>query len=472
MNKDNSAMEKSRSYQMQNLDSEKRSELLNRTAGYGNNFLDSINTRKVSPSKEAIENVSKKLNFFPINSTDPSETIKLLNNTGSPAAMGSAGGRYFGFVIGSSHPAALAASWLTSTWDQNGGLEVTSPVNAEIEKITAKWLKEILPVAKESEAGFVTGVTMAIFSALAAARFAVLKKQGWDVQADGLFGAPPIKIVVGEEVHGSVLKALSMLGLGSERIIKVPVDNQGRMKPDQLPGMDDKTILCLQAGNVNTGSFDLAAEIIPVAKRNGAWVHVDGAFGLWAGTSPQYSHLTKGIEFADSWATDAHKWLNVPYDSGIVFCRNGENLRAAMSMSGAYLDQSGNRIPYQYTPELSRRARAIEIWAALHSLGKNGVIELTDRLCRHAKRFAEGLSDAGFSILNDVVLNQVLVSFGNAEATNKVISEIQNEGTCWCGGTVWQGKTAMRISVQSWATTDEDVEMSLDAIIRIAKKNI
>jgi len=277
-------------------------------------------------------------------------------------------------------------------------------------------------------------------------------------------------VVVGEEVHGSMLKALSLAGLGSERVVKVPVDNQGRMRMDSLPEMNEKTILCLQAGSVNTGSFDPANEIIPVAKEKGAWVHVDGAFGLWAAASSKYKYLTNGCELADSWATDGHKWLNVPYDNGIVFVKNPDDLRTAMSMQGAYLDQTGKRIPYQYTPELSRKARGIEIWAALKSLGRKGLAEMIERTCRHAKRFAEGLSNAGYKILNDVVVNQVLVSFGDAERTNKIISEIQKDGTCWCGGTIWQGKTAMRISVSSWATTEEDVERSLEAIIRIANK--
>lgn len=267
-----------------------------------------------------------------------------------------------------------------------------------------------------------------------------------------------------------MLKALSMAGLGRERVIKVPVDNQGRMRSDALPEMDEKTILCLQAGNVNTGSFDPVKEIISDSKERGAWVHIDGAFGLWAAVSSKYKYLTEGCELADSWATDGHKWLNVPYDSGVVFVKNPDDLRSAMSMQGAYLDQSGNRIPYQYTPELSRKARGIEIWAALKSLGRIGVADLVERTCRHAKRFAEGLSDAGYQILNDVVINQVLVSFGDEETTNKIIFEIQKDGTCWCGGTVWQGKTAMRISVSSWATTEEDVEKSLEAMIRIARK--
>jgi glutamate/tyrosine decarboxylase-like PLP-dependent enzyme len=444
--------------------------LLEQVASYSDEYLSSLKERRVGPSDgdlKLLENLNLPLQDEPM---EPEKVIKLLNDTASRTTIASAGGRYFGFVIGGSLPAALAANWLAGTWDQNAGLAIASPFAAYVEEICLQWLVELLPVAKGSGAGFVTAVTTANFTAMMAARHSILDKQGWDVQAKGLFAAPPIKVIVGEEVHGSMLKALSMAGLGRERVTKVPVDDQGRMRPDALPEMDEKTILCLQAGNVNTGSFDPAKEIIPVGKEKGAWVHIDGAFGLWAAVSPKYKYLTEGCEMADSWATDGHKWLNVPYDSGIVFVKNPDDLRTAMSMQGAYLDQSGNRIPYQYTPELSRRARGIEIWAALKSLGRIGVADLVERTCKHAKRFAEGLSDVGYQILNDVVINQVLVSFGDAETTNKIISEIQQDGTCWCGGTVWQGKTAMRISVSSWATTNEDVEKSLEAMIRIAKK--
>ena len=444
--------------------------LLEKVASYSIEYLSSLKERRVSPSEEYLKLLDKLDSPLQDESLDTNEVIKLLNKVGSKTTVASAGGRYFGFVIGGSLPAALAANWLAGVWDQNAGLFVATPLSAYIEDVCAKWLIELLPVAKGSATGFVTGVTTANFTAISAARHSILIKQGWDVQAKGLFGAPEIKVVVGEEVHGSMLKALSLAGLGSERVVKVPVDNQGRMRMDSLPEMNVKTILCLQAGSVNTGSFDPANEIIPVAKEKGAWVHVDGAFGLWAAASSKYKYLTNGCELADSWATDGHKWLNVPYDNGIVFVKNPDDLRTAMSMQGAYLDQTGKRIPYQYTPELSRKARGIEIWAALKSLGRKGLAEMIERTCRHAKRFAEGLSNAGYKILNDVVVNQVLVSFGDAERTNKIISEIQKDGTCWCGGTVWQGNTAMRISVSSWATTEEDVERSLEAMIRIAKK--
>jgi glutamate/tyrosine decarboxylase-like PLP-dependent enzyme len=295
-----------------------------------------------------------------------------------------------------------------------------------------------------------------------------LHRHGWDVEAQGLFGAPPLKVIVGEEVQVSLLKALSLLGLGRDRVIRTPVDGQGRLRAETLPQLDELTIVCLQAGNVNTGAFDPAVEVYGAARAAGAWVHVDGAFGLWAAAAPRRAHLLAGYAEADSWATDAHKWLNVPYDSGLAFCRNREYLRGAMSTSAAYLMQDEERVPMQYTPELSRRARGIEVWAALRSLGRSGLAYLIERTCRHAARFAEGLEAAGYSILNEVVLNQVLVSFGDAETTRQIVAAIQAEGTCWCGSTVWQGHTAMRISVSSWATTEEDVERSLAAMLRVA----
>jgi len=311
---------------------------------------------------------------------------------------------------------------------------------------------------------------MANFAGLAAARHALLERAGWDVENDGLFGAPPITVVVGEEVHVSLVKALGLVGLGRNRVVRVPVDGQGRMRPDQLPPLNDRTILCIQAGNVNTGAFDPAAEICRRARDAGAWVHVDGAFGLWAAASQRYRHLTNGFEQADSWATDAHKWPNVGYDCGIALVRDPRPLRLAMAVSAAYLAPGEQREPSHYTPEMSRRARGVELWAALRSLGRSGIAALIERTCAHARKFAEGLRGAGYEILNEVVINQVLVSFGDPAVTRAVIERVQQEGACWCGATEWQGRTAMRISVSSWATTSEDVEVSLAAIRRAAEK--
>jgi glutamate/tyrosine decarboxylase-like PLP-dependent enzyme len=348
-------------------------------------------------------------------------------------------------------------------------MAVMSPVAAELETIAQGWLLDTLALPAESGVGFVTGATMANLSALAAARHAVLVRAGWDVESHGLFGAPPITVLVGDEVHVSLLKALSLLGLGRERVVRVPVDGQGRMRPDALPALDGPTIVCLQAGNVNSGACDPVGEICAIAHDAGAWVHVDGAFGLWLAAAPARAHLVRGVAAADSWATDAHKWLNVPYDCGLVICRRPEHLRAAMSVSAAYLEQQeGRGEPYQYTPEMSRRARGVEVWAALRALGRAGLADLIERSCRYATRFADGLRAAGYQVLNDVVSNQVLVAFGDADTTRQVIAAIQADGTCWCGGTVWQGQAAMRISVSSWATSEEDVERSLAAILRNA----
>lgn len=285
-----------------------------------------------------------------------------------------------------------------------------------------------------------------------------------------MFGAPPIEVVVGDEVHASILKALNLAGLGQKRVTRVPTDRQGRMRADKLPKLKKNSLVCIQAGNVNTGSFDPAKEICRWAHESEAWVHVDGAFGLWAAASPKYRHLVSGFELADSWGTDAHKWPNVNYDCGVVMVRDAASLRAAMTMSAAYLQPGAQREPANQTPDASRRGRAVELWAGLKSMGKQGLAELIERTCGHAKRFASALSEAGYEILNDVVINQVLVSFGSAELTREVMRRLQEDGTCWCGATEWQGRTAMRISVSSWATTEADVEQSLAAILRIARE--
>ena len=431
-------------------------------------YIDGRDSRSVAPSVEAIERLALLDEPLPEQPVDPRIVLQMLDEIGGPATVASAGGRYFGFVTGGALPAALAANLMAGIWDQNAGYRVQSPVAARIEDVCLKWLREVFGLPAGAGGGFVTGATMANFAALAAARRAVLLKAGWNVEEDGLIDAPPIRVVAGDEVHVSVLKALSLLGLGRTRVERVPVDNQGRMLADALPELSGATIVCIQAGNVNTGAFDPAREICAAARDAGAWVHVDGAFGLWTSASPRLAHLAEGFSEADSWATDAHKWLNAPYDSGIAFVREAEHLRAAMTVGAAYLIAGAEREPSQYTPDMSRRARGVEIWAALRSLGRAGLADLIERSCRHAERFAEGLRAAGCEVLNDVTLNQALVSFGDDETTRRVIEAIQADGTCWCGGTVWQGRAAMRVSVSSWATTEDDVERSLDAIIRIA----
>ncbi len=443
-------------------------ELLQEMAQRAGRYLIDLQERRVFPAQEAVVGLAAFEEPLPEEPTPAAEVVALLDEVGAPATVASAGGRYFGFVTGGSLPATLAANWLATSWDQNAAMEVASPVAAKLEEVALGWLREVLNLPPGCGGGFVTGATMANFTGLAAARHAVLAREGWDVEAQGLFGAPPVTVVVGDEVHVSLLKALSMLGLGRERVVRVPVDGQGRMRAEALPPLSGPTVVCVQAGNVNTGAFDPVGQICESAHEAEAWAHVDGAFGLWAAAAPQRAFLTDGVEQADSWATDAHKWLNVPYDSGLVFCREPAHLRAAMSASAAYLVEGQTRQPMHYTPEMSRRSRGIEIWAALRSLGRNGLAEMIERCCRQATRFAQGLSEAGFEILNEVQLNQVLVSFGSAEKTRRVIEAVQAEGTCWCGGTVWQGKTAMRISVSSWATTDADVERCLEAILRTA----
>lgn len=446
-------------------------ELLEQTAQRAISYLENLGDRSVAPSAEAVAKLAaldQPLNEQP---TAPEEVVNSLDEICSAATTAMAGPRFFGFVIGGALPVTLAANWLAGAWDQNTGLYTPTPGTSQLEQVALNWLLDLFDLPRESGGAFVTGATMANFSALAAARHALLQREGWNVEADGLFGAPVITVVVGEEAHPTLFKSLGLLGLGRNRVVRVPVDSQGRMRADALPSFSGPTIVCVQAGNVNTGAFDPFTEICERAHASGAWVHVDGAFGLWATAARSTGALANGLADADSWATDFHKWLNVPYDSGIAIVRDREALRAAMAITADYLPTSEFRNPSDFTPELSRRARGVEVWAALRSLGRAGVAELIERNCRQARRFAEGLEAAGCRVLNEVVLNQVLVAFGDAETTNRVIRAIQEDGTCWCGGTVWQGQTAMRISVSSWATTDEDVERSLEAMIRIASKH-
>ncbi len=446
-------------------------ELLENTAQRAISYLEGLGDRGVAPAAEAVAKIAVLNEPLNDETTSPEQVINLLDEVCSPATMAMAGPRFFGFVIGGSLPVTLAANWLAGAWDQNSGLFNPTPATAQLEQVALNWLLDLFKLPPDCGGAFVTGATMANFSALAAARHALLRRAGWNVEADGLFGAPPITVVVGEEAHATLFKSLGLLGLGRNRVVKVPVDSQGRMRAGAVPYLSGPTIVCVQAGNVNTGACDPFPEICDRAHAAGAWVHVDGAFGLWATTAPRTASLASGMAEADSWATDFHKWLNVPYDSGIALVRDADALRAAMAITADYLPTSEFRNPSDFTPELSRRARGVEVWAALRALGRQGVAELVERNCRQARRFAEGLQAAGFKVLNDVVLNQVLVAFGDAATTNRVVSEIQTEGTCWCGVTVWQGQTAMRISVSSWATTDADVERSLEAMVRIARKH-
>jgi glutamate/tyrosine decarboxylase-like PLP-dependent enzyme len=465
-----------------------RDELLGRTADLAAGFLDRLPDRPVWPPVDIAELRAALGGPMPDQGSGPLAVIDDLAEAAEPGLVGSTGPRYFGFVVGGGVPAALAADWLTSTWDQNAGLYALSPAASVVEEVAAAWLVELFGLPAGSSVGFVTGATMANFTAIAAARNRVLQKAGWNVEEDGLTGAPPIAIVTGDEAHVTIFVSLQMLGLGRGRVHRVAADDQGRMRPDVLRDVlsrvDGPTIVCAQAGNVNTGAFDPLPEIAAaVRERPNAWLHVDGAFGLWAAAAPSLRGHVEGLDLADSWTTDAHKWLNVPYDSGIVIVRDVAAHHAAMTLGAAYYVETagGERDPYNWVPESSRRARGFSVYAALRSLGRAGLADLLERCCAIARRMADGLRGAdGVTILNDVVLNQVLVRFeppgsagGDAAATDAftraVIAAVQADGTCWLGGTTWHGMAAMRISVSNWSTTEADADLSVEAILRSAR---
>lgn len=433
-------------------------------------YLADVGERFVGVPQAALQQMSRLGGELSMTGEDPSSVIRLLDEAGSPATMAVMGGRFFGGIIGGSLPVTVASHWLADAWNQNACLYELSPVSAYMEDVVLHWLIDLFRLPNGSAGALVTGTQMADVTALAAARHALLRRCGWDVERDGLFGAPPITVVVGEEVHATMLKALSILGFGKARVLTVPADAQGRMRATEIPRIAGPTIVCAQVGNVNSGACDPIGDICDIAHAGDAWVHVDGAFGMWAATAPSRRHLVDGVTLADSWATDGHKWLNTPLDCGIAFVRDGEALGRAMSITGAYYGSAADRDPMRWSPESSRRARAVELWAALRSLGRDGIAAQIERTCQHATNFAAGLHDAGYTVLNDVVLNQVLVSFGSDATTERVIDAVQRDGTCWCGGTVWKGRAAMRISVSSWATTDEDVMRSIDAICRAAER--
>lgn len=438
-------------------------ELLHLTADYAADFLASLDSRPV----RAEQDPARLAGPLPRQGMDPRAVIASLVEEAEPGVVGIPSGRYFGFVIGGAVPAALAADWLTSAWDQNAGLYVAGPAAAVVEDVCRGWLAELLGLPADVTVAYVTGCQMAHVTAFAAARHAVLERAGWNVAHDGLAGSPPIRVVVGAKRHVTVDRALRLLGIGASALVVVPADEQGRMRVEELPALDGgPTIVCGQAGEVNTGAFDDLVALADAVQGTGAWLHVDGAFGLWAAASPSLRHLVRGVERADSWATDAHKWLNVPYDSGLAFCAHPDAHRAAMGVTASYLQQSETterRDAVDWTPEFSRRARGFTIYAAIRSLGADGIAELVDRCCAHARLFAELLSAGGLTVLNDVVLNQVLV-----RVPAEVVSRVQEDGTCWLGGTQWNGEHAMRISVSNWRTTEEDVRRSAAAILEAA----
>jgi glutamate/tyrosine decarboxylase-like PLP-dependent enzyme len=455
--------------------------LLEATAGLAADHLEGIADRPVGCSvsvQDLREGFGARLPETP---SAPLEVISELATAAEPGLVGSPGGRYFGFVIGGTAPAALAADWLTSAWDQNAGLYATGPSASVVEEVAGAWVAQLLGLPPEASFAFVTGCQMAHLTALAAARHSVFAGTGWDVNERGLIGAPPVRVLVGAERHVTIDRSLRFLGLGAECIVTVPADEQGRMAPgalrQALAGAGGPTIVCAQSGNVNTGACDPLDAIADIAHEAGAWLHVDGAFGLWAAASPALRHLVAGAERADSWALDAHKWLNVPYDSGIAFCAHPDAHRAAMSVHAGYLvhaEPDGARDQLDWNPEFSRRARGFPVYAAIRSLGRSGIAELVERCCDHARHFGQTLAEApGLEVLNEVVLNQVLVRFldpaGDHDGyTQAVTKAVQSDGTCWLSGTTWHGMAAMRISVSSWATSSDDVERSIDAILRAA----
>jgi glutamate/tyrosine decarboxylase-like PLP-dependent enzyme len=458
-------------------------ELLALAARLAGAYLDGLPARPVGArmSREAL--VAALGGSLGDEGTPPTQVVRDLAHAADAGLVASAGPRYFGFVIGGSLPVTTAADWLTSAWDQNAGLYVTAPAASVVEEIAAAWILDLLGLPGNASVGFVTGATMANFTCLAAARHEVLRRAGWDVEADGLQGAPTVSVIAGAEAHVTVFVAAAMLGLGGARVKRVGVDDQGRMRPADLSAAlaasDGPTIVCAQAGNVNSGAFDPFTEVVALTRRHGAWLHVDGAFGLWAAATPAYRHHLAGAAGADSWATDAHKWLNVPYDCGLAIVADPAAHRSAMRGTAAYLIEGvgEERDPDNYTPEFSRRARAFTVYAALRFLGRRGVADLVERCCRLARRAAEHLARApGVEILNEVVINQVLFRFtpptgGDPDAfTRAVIARVQREGTLWLGGTTWQGKGAMRLSVSNWATTETDIDRSVDAILQAARE--
>jgi glutamate/tyrosine decarboxylase-like PLP-dependent enzyme len=441
---------------------------------YAFEYADASSKRNVFPTTEAIEGLKKFEEDLPRHTGKAEEILEQLHKYGSPATVMETGGRYFGFVIGGTIPASIATSWLSDFWDQNAGMYMTSPVVSKLETVVERWLQELFGFPDSVVSGFVSGTTTAVFCALAAARYRLLKQLGWDVNAKGLFNAPGIRIVTGKHAHGAVLKAISMLGLGKDNIEWVDVDNQGRIIPGQIPVLDANTILILQAGNVNSGSFDPFGEIIDKAVDAKAWIHIDGAFGLWASCSENLRYLTNGIEKASSWSVDGHKTLNTPYDCGIVLCNDKDALLSALHVTGSYLMHTTARDGYSYTPEMSRRARIVELWSAIKYLGQDGIRELVDGLHERSIQFANEIAKAGFHVMNEVVFNQVLVSCENDDITGKTLELIQQSGECWCGSAQWDDRTVIRVSVSSWATTAEDITRSVQTFKKayIAVKGI
>jgi len=433
-------------------------------------YLDGLADRPVAPAAADVAALGRLDFALPGAGLDAAAVLALLDEAGSPATVASGGPRYFGFVTGGALPVAQAAAWLITAWDQNAALSVMSPAASMLTGVALRWVTELLGLPTGTGGGFVTGATMANATCLAAARDAVLVRHGWDASGRGLVGAPPITVVVGAQAHTTVRKALGLVGLGRDRALVLPTDDQGRVESRHLPKLTGPALVCLQAGNVNSGASDPFPPLIAWAHEHGAWVHVDGAFGLWAAVSPSTAAQVTGIQGADSWATDAHKWLNTTYDCGIALVADPGALRASMEAAAAYLPEDAPVEPMQVTPQASQRARGAEVWAVLATLGRDGLAALVDRTCALARRFADGVREAGHAVANDVVLNQVVVDFGDQARTSAVIAAVQEEGTCWCGPTTWRGRAAMRVSVSCWNTTEEDIDRSVTAVVACANR--
>jgi glutamate/tyrosine decarboxylase-like PLP-dependent enzyme len=438
-------------------------DIFNQAKDYAYEYADKALERNVYPTEDAIAGLKFFDEDLPEKPNRPSDILKQLHKYGSPATVSQIGGRYFGFVNGGIVPTALAAKMLSDFWDQNTGLYVMSPIVSKLESVVEIWLKQIFNLPDKTVSGFVSGTSMAILCGLAAARHRIFQRLNWDVNSKGLFDAPKIRIVAGKQAHSSVVKAISILGLGKDNIEWVNVDNQGRMIPEQIPVLDENTILILQAGNVCTGSFDDFETICDIAVKSNSWIHIDGAFGLWASGSDKLKYLTKGIEKANSWSVDAHKTLNTPYDCGIVLCNDRDALVSALQTTGSYIVYGDKRDGMLFTPEMSKRARIVELWATIKYLGQQGIDDLVFGLHERAVQFAHELKDSGFEVLNDVVFNQVLATCETDDITDSALKLIQESGECWCGSAQWNNRKAIRISVCSWATSSDDILRTIKA---------
>lgn len=459
-------------YKIQNrmFEDVKNKEIFKQAQQYSYDYMENIFDRNVYPTEESIHDLSVFEEELPLTSTNAEDVIEQLNKYGSPATTATLGGRYFGFVCGSAVPVGLAAKNLATYWDQAPAMNVLSPIGSKLESVVEKWLMELFNLPKNTSAGFVSGTSTANLCGLAAARYRILERNNWDINQKGLRNAPKIRIVTGKQAHSTVLKAIGILGLGTENIEWVDVDKQGRIIVESIPELDENTILILQAGNVNSGAFDNFEDICEKANKAKAWVHIDGAFGLWAGAVEKLKHLTKGIEKASSWAVDGHKTLNTPYDSGIILCSDKDAMTSALHMSGSYIIESTERDGMFYTPEMSRRARIIELWAVMKYLGKDGIDEMILTMYLRAKQFATEIGKiAGFYVENDIAFNQIIVRCKTDKITEQVLKNIQMLRECWLGGSVWHGKKVMRISICSWATTEEDITKSIKSFEKSLK---